>query len=429
MKSTPLILALGLCVSVARGADHTLHSFSKQVLTTNFWGEGASFGDFNKDGKMDIVSGPFWYAGPDFKARHQFMPPTASFTVKRDGGAEEKVEGFDPHGYSKNFFEFTYDFNHDGYDDVLILGFPGEDSSWYENPKGRAGDWQRHVALEVTDNESPTFVDVTGDGKPEIVCSSGGFLGYAEADWSDARKPWKFHPITAKGSWQRFTHGLGVGDVNKDGRMDLLDKDGWYEQPKSTVGDPIWTKHPMTFGTGGSQMHVYDVDGDGDNDVITSLAAHGYGLAWYENYSEGGEIKFREHIIMNSKPEDNKYGVKFSQLHAIDMIDMDGDGVKDIVTGKRFWAHGPNGDAEPGAPAVLYWFKIARSADKTVDFIPYLIDNDSGVGTQVMAGKISGDKWPDVVVGNKKGTFVLTHEVKKGSAKEWDAAQPKPLGK
>jgi hypothetical protein len=207
--------------------------------------------------------------------------------------------------------------------------------------------------------------------------------------------------------------------------MDLLEKDGWWEQPASLEGDPQWKQHKVAFGTGGAQMYAYDVDGDGDNDVITSLAAHGYGLVWYENVKQGDEITFKEHVIMNKEASDNKYGVKFSQLHAIDLIDMDGDGIKDIVTGKRYRAHGSHGDAEPGAAPVLYWFKTVRNKDKSVDFIPYMIDDNSGVGTEVMAGDINGDKLPDVVVGNKKGTFVFLHETKAVSAEAWKAAQPK----
>ena len=66
-----------------------------------------------------------------------------------------------------------------------------------------------------------------------------------------------------------------------------------------------------------------------------------------------------------------------------------------------------------------------RGADKSVDFVPYLIDNDSGVGTQVVAGDINGDGLPDVVVGNKKGTFVHLHEKKTVTHEEWQKAQPK----
>jgi hypothetical protein len=62
-----------------------------------------------------------------------------------------------------------------------------------------------------------------------------------------------------------------------------------------------------------------------------------------------------------------------------------------------------------------------------VDFVPYLIDDDSGVGTQVIAGYISNKKFPDVVVGNKKGVFVFEHEAKKVSHAAWEKAQPKPI--
>jgi hypothetical protein len=168
------------------------------------------------------------------------------------------------------------------------------------------------------------------------------------------------------------------------------------------------------------------------NDVITSIAAHGYGLAWFEQVRENGTSSFKEHLILNKQIEKdkaappNKYGVVFSQPHAMDLIDMDGDGVKDLVTGKRFWAHGAHGDPDPNAPAVLYWFKLTRSPNQAVDFIPYQIDDNSGIGTQVLAGNISGDKLPDIVVGNKKGTFVFLHETRKVSQAEWEKAQPKP---
>jgi hypothetical protein len=180
-------------------------------------------------------------------------------------------------------------------------------------------------------------------------------------------------------------------------------------------------------------MYAYDVNGDGQNDIVTARAAHGYGLAWFEQTREKGEITFKKHLILNDlaegqkeKPAPSKYGVIFSQLHAVDLVDMDGDGLKDIVTGKRFWAHGPTGDAEPNAPAVLYWFKLVRGKNRDVDFVPYQIDDNSGIGTQVVAGDINGDKRPDIVVGNKKGTFVFLQQAKKISKSEWEKLQPKP---
>jgi len=435
-----VLAATFVCVSshLVQGKE-ILHTFKKIQLTDKFWAEGANFGDFNHDGKIDVVSGPYWYEGPDFKKRHEFYPANATFKHKKNDGTEEVIPGFEGglgtiNAYSDNFFAFTYDFNQDGWPDILVYGFPGKDASWYENPKGREGHWQRHIIFNVVDNESPGFTDITGDGKPEIICCSGGYIGYVEADWKSPDRPWKFHAITPKGDsitpkadWQRFTHGLGCGDVNGDGRLDIIEKDGWWEQPASLVNDPVWTRHVFPFASRGAQMFAYDVNGDGLNDVITSLDAHGYGLAWFEQVKEDGKITFREHLITNKGPKPNQYGVSFSQPHALDLIDMDGDGLKDIVTGKRFWAHGNEGDVEPNAPAVLYWFKLTRPSKGQAEFVPYLIDNDSGVGTQVIAGYISNKKYPDVVVGNKKGVFVLEHETRKVNKAEWEKAQPKMM--
>lgn len=376
--------------------------FTKITVSNEFFSEGAHTGDFNKDGKPDYVAGQVWVEGPDFKTKHEYASPV-------------KVN---PRDYSKNFFAFVQDFNSDGWDDILIYGFPGEDASWYQNPQGKSdGAWQRHKVFGMVDNESPQWGDLTGDGKPEIVFHSegtnpeGGRLGYATPDWADPTKPWTFHPISPRDKrFQRFTHGLGFGDVNGDGKADVLESTGWWEQPASLDGDPVWKKHPQDFGRGGAQMYAYDVDADGDHDVITSLQAHGYGLAWFENAKDAaGKISFTRHDILPERPDmKGAGGVQFSQLHAVDLYDMNNDGVKDLVTGKRWWAHGPTGDAEPNAPAVLYWFELKRAgAGGKPEFIPHLIDNDSGVGTQVVACDLNGDKLGDVVVGNKKGQFVL----------------------
>jgi hypothetical protein len=124
----------------------------------------------------------------------------------------------------------------------------------------------------------------------------------------------------------------------------------------------------------------------------------------------GDTIEFVRHLIMNEKPEENRYGVAFSQVHALALEDMDGDGVRDIVTGKRYWAHGAHGDVDPSGTPVIYWFRtVRRGGAQGVDFIPHLIDDHSGVGVQVIVADVNGDGLLDVVTSNKKGTNVLLH--------------------
>ena len=432
MRALTLAL-LTAAAAVTVGATppaHDIHTFTKIQLSDQFWSEGATAGDLDNDGVRDIVSGPYWWRGPDFKQRREYYPATATFQLKLGPMTTVTVPGFEgtlgrENKYSDNFFAWILDFNTDGWNDILIVGFPGTDTSWFENPKGRDGHWTRHKIFDQTDNESPVFTDITGDGKPELVCITKGQYGYAAPDWRDPARPWTFHSITPNRKYGNFTHGLGAGDINGDGRSDLIEKDGWWEQPRSLAGDPPWTFHAQPMGTGGAQMYAYDVNGDGLADVITSLAAHGFGLAWYEQYREGGAIKFREHVLMNKDPSESPYGVKFSEIHAIDLADMDGDGLKDIVTGKRFWSHGRTGDPDRNDAAVLYWFRLTRGADKNVDFVPYLIDSESGVGTQVVATDVNADGLPDIVVGNKRGTFVHVHQKRTGTREEWEKAQPR----
>jgi len=387
-------LAVACCASTACHAPRAGASeitFERRVLSREFFGEGATFGDFDRDGHQDIVSGPFWYRGPEYTERTALWEP--------------KV--FDPQGYSDSFFDFVRDFDGDGWLDVLVVGFPGADASWFENPRGAAGPWKRHLAFPTVDNESPWFTDLVGDAAPELVFHTGGKLGWAAPDATDPRAPWKFHALSEDRGYERFTHGLGVGDIDGDGRADVLTKEGWWRQPESLAGDPRWEFYAFPFAErGGAQMLVLDVDGDGDSDVVSSLAAHDFGLSWFEQRRTGAAIDFVEHAILGDAPADNAHGVCFAELHALAACDVDGDGLLDIVTGKRFWSHGQRGDPEVGNPAVLYWFQLARGANG-VTWIPHRIDDDSGVGTQVVAGDVDGDGRADLVVGNKLGTHVF----------------------
>ena len=389
------------CLCAALGAASAVHAaaapkFSRTQVTKTFWSEGAHAADFNRDGKMDFCAGPHWYAGPDFKTVHEF---TALPAKPFDG---EK-------SYSDYFLTYAHDFDADGWTDILVFTWPGKDASWYRNPgKGATAHWQKHILMDEANGESPALLDLNGDGKPELLAFAQGKLGFGEVDWKNPTAKATFRAISPADpkKYFRYTHGYGAGDINGDGRADLLDKDGWWEQPKDYRTGEVWRQHAFPFSPtgvrGGAHILVYDINGDGLNDVVTSWDAHGYGLAWYEQTRTAGAIGFKEHLLVNTKETDSPHGVKFTQPHALVLADVNGDGLTDFVTGKRFWAHGPTKDAEPGAAAVIYWFELRRKG-REAEFVPHLVDSDSGVGTQITVADLNGDGRADILSSNKKG--------------------------
>ncbi len=386
----------GIAIAAEPHLSPASPTFRKQVLTDKYYCDGITAGDINRDGKTDIVAGPFWYEGPAFTAKHEFYPA---------------VEFPTPPSPTDSMFSYVHDFNADGWLDILVLGRVHLHSAfWYENPKGAAGYWKKHFVFERIRGESPPFIDVNGDGRPELVAHWDNHWGLIQFDPAAPTKPWVFKPITDQRNWEQFYHGTGVGDLNGDGRADLLLNEGWYEQPASRNSQ--WARREFKFGAkGGAQMFAYDVNGDRLNDIITAIDAHGWGLAWFEAVRDNAGLTFRKHPLMGDRSEESKFGVAFSQPHALDLADLNGDGLKDIIVGKRLWAHGPKGDVEPNEAPVLYWFELKRTGS-TATFVPHLIDDKSGVGVQVTATDVNGDNRPDILTVSKLGAFVFFNEMK-----------------
>jgi len=391
-----LLVSFSLAFVTEISAQTKVPRYKKIVLSDKFHAEGACIGDFNKDGIPDVAVGHFWYEGPDFTKRHQFF----------DG---PDAKDWDPaKGYSECFGMFVGDFNGDGWDDILVCPHPGKDGFWYENPKNAGGFWKKHPVSKELGNESQEFVDILGNGRKSLLFNRNGWIGFATPNPDNPYEAWDFIAINEKEDkrYQRYTHGLGCGDITGNGKMDFIEREGWWEQP----ADPKtpWKFHRFPFADAAAHLLVYDVDGDGLNDVVTALHCHLYGFAWYKQIRKDGEITFEKNVLIPREPGAD-FSPKVSQLHALVAVDMNGDGIPDVVTGKRVWAHGPEGDVEPNAPAILMWWEAKRNGDQTT-LVPHIIDEDSGVGTQFAVGDLNGDGIPDIVVGNKKGAFIFLSE-------------------
>ncbi|PHR91478.1 MAG: cysteine protease [Blastopirellula sp.] len=371
-------------------------TFKKLVLSDKYYCDGIDTGDINQDGNIDIVAGPFWYAGPSFQQKQAFYSP---------------VE-LDPEpSPSDSMFSFVQDLSGDGWPDIIVLGRVHKHAAyWYENPKSQDTPWKKHFMFERVRGESPAVTDLNNDGIVELICHWDGQWGFIQPHKTEPRRPWQFTPVGENLDWPQFYHGTGTGDINNDGRPDIIINDGWYEQPKDFIG--LWTFHQGKFSQdrGGAQMFAYDVNNDGQADVLSAIHAHEWGLAWYQQSVKDGKQTFIEHKIMGDRSQEKQYNVAFSQPHAMVLADINGDGLQDIITGKRRWAHGPKGDVEPSAAPVVYWFELTRTASGKVKYIPHLIDDNSGVGVQIAAKDVNADGRIDVLTTSKLGTFVFLNE-------------------
>ncbi|MGN6490601.1 MAG: FG-GAP repeat domain-containing protein [Agriterribacter sp.] len=360
--------------------------FKKHVLSTEYISEGVAVADVNKDGMMDVLAGTFWFEAPGWK-RHEITTPYIHPSIG---------------GYGNSFLNFTMDVNQDGWTDLVKVGFPSKEAYWYENPQNKGGHWKERLVYPSVGNESPAMVDVDGDGRLDLLCNDPAKkkVIWVKSPSVKGDTTWTTYAIsndTVRGT-NLFTHGLGWGDINLDGRKDVLIREGWWEAPADPK-QPDWIFHAANWGAECAQIYTLDLDGDGDQDVITS-SAHNYGIWWHEQVKDvNGNITWKQHDIFAA----------FSQSHGMAMVDMNKDGNPDLLTGKRFWAHNGNDPGEK-EPAVLYWFEYKPG--KQPQWIPHLIDNDSGVGLHVVTANMNKDKLIDIVIANKKGIFVF-EQVKK----------------
>jgi FG-GAP-like repeat len=331
--------------------------------------ETCAIGDFNGDGRPDIFSGDAWYENPTWK-KH----------------VVRKLREYN--GYLESLSDHAFDVDGDGKVDIVSTSWHAQRVWWSRNPGKPDLPWEDHVIESGWPVEFSFLVDLDNDGKArELLPQFGGDASptlWYEVSGGTLNK----HVVSNRS----YGHGIGAGDVNADGRNDIVTPLGWLEAPPDPRrGD--WTFHPE-FNLGSTSfIYVTDLNGDGLPDLLTALA-HDYGIFWMEQRPGHTWVK---HEIDSS----------WSQAHALAFVDLNGDGRKELLTGKRYMAH--NGH-DPGEhePLGIYWYEYTLNG-KDVVWSRHLIDygTRAGAGMHIPVADLDGDGDLDFATATKAGLFVF----------------------
>ena len=372
-----LAIAVGLSVAAllvcARSPEIV---FERKTIDLGI-SETCAIADFNNDGRPDIFSGEAWYENPSWK-RHP-------------------VRHLQEYGtYLASLTDLPLDVDGDGFVDIVSSGWHNGKIWWSRNPGKSGSVWEDHTIDQGYPVEFSFLVDLDNDGKARELLPQFGNQAAPTAWYEVAGGTFKKHVVSPRS----YGHGIGAGDVNGDGRNDIITPRGWLEAPSDPRSGEEWKFHPEFEMGQTSFIYVIDLNEDGLPDLLTANA-HDYGIFWMEQRPNHMWVK---HSIDDS----------WSQPHALTLVDLNGDGRKDLLTGKRFMAHDGR---DPGErePLGIYWYEYRLSEDrKSVEWSKHVIDYGSraGGGLQIAVADVYGRGVLDFAAGGKSGLFLFENRSK-----------------
>ena len=335
--------------------------------------------DVDKDGRIDVISGGYWYQAPDWK-KHLVR--------------EVQVIRGRYDGYS----HLPMDVNRDGWTDFISANYRSKSIYWIEHPGKSLGPWKKHLIDTPGHMETARLVDINGDGRLDVLpnCVRRSDR-QAFAEWWELKQAaaggqpqWIRHPLPA----EIAGHGIGFGDIDGDGRGDIVGPSGWLKAP-ADPGSGRWIMHhDFTLDRDASiPILVFEVDGDGDNDICWGRG-HRFGIRWLEQKrSSTAPTVWQRHVIDTS----------WSQPHSILLADIDNDGQQELVAGKRYMGHDGK---DPGEydPLVAYWYKFDKQKRS---WHRHLVAPGglAGFGLDPKAIDLDGDGDMDLVGGGRSGLY------------------------
>ncbi|MCU1260341.1 MAG: hypothetical protein JWO80_3226 [Bryobacterales bacterium] len=275
------------------------------------------------------------------------------------------------------------DINGDGALDIVVGGLSGY-TYWLENPLKHGADpytstWNVHLINSGPPSHDIVVGDINRDGKVDVATESGIYLqGTTPDSWT----------LIGPQQIGRSFEGTSLANILGDGFLDIVapyqngTQFAWFENPAHRGGNPatdVWAVHVIDAFPGFSgdmTSAATDFNGDGRVDVAMTPMYNDGNLVWYESPADPRTGAWVKHIIG-----------PMSYVHqgSLQIADFDGDGRPDIAFAEQEQSAGKRIGVYFSSQAASSWNMQLLAATG---------------GHNLKAGIVGNDSYPSVLSAN-----------------------------